>query len=63
MDPDAGSCGYIAPLVHTAIRCFEPIEYRYVLAAGRLEDIRAEFARRSEDVANPFFEALNQAAR
>ncbi len=52
-DPDAESCNYIAPLVNLAIRCFEPIEYRYFLTAGQLGEIRARFEeRRAEQFAS-----------
>ncbi len=53
-NPEAGSCGYIAPTVNLAIRCFEPIEYRYLLAAGTLPAIRAAFKVRAGE-RNPTF--------
>ncbi len=49
-DPGAEACNYIAPIVDLAIRCFEPIEYRYFLTAGRLEDIRARFGTYAEQM-------------
>ena len=55
MDPRAGSCGYIAPTVFMAIRCFEPITYRYLLTAGQLDTIRARFTARKSEVHNEMF--------
>jgi hypothetical protein len=48
-DPDAASCGYIAPIRRLALKCFEPVEYGYLLAAGQVEDIRAQFKAHMED--------------
>ena len=48
-DPDAASCGYIAPIRKLALRCFEPVEYGYLLAAGQVEEIRAQFKAHRED--------------
>ncbi len=56
-DPDAGSCGYIAPVVMLALRCFEPVEYRYLLTAGALDTIRARFAERAPGMENSCFGA------
>ncbi len=63
MDPRAGSCGYIAPIANLPIRCFEPIEYRYLLSAGDLSDIRARFKARRNDVTNDTFEAARAAGK
>ena len=42
-DPMAGSCGYIAPIRQMALECFQPVQYTYLIAAGQVEDIRAQF--------------------
>ncbi len=54
-DPGAEACCYIAPTVRLAIRCFEPITYRYLLSAGHLDTIRQTFAERRDTLCNELF--------
>ncbi|MBQ9358700.1 MAG: hypothetical protein IJT95_04085 [Abditibacteriota bacterium] len=42
-DPAAGSTNYAAPLISTAIRSFEPLEYTYLVASGSPEEIENAF--------------------
>ena len=51
MDPRAGSCGYIAPLRQMALISFKPVRYAYLISAGYLDDIRAQFRARRHDPA------------
>lgn len=52
MDPHASSTNYIAPTRHIRLACFKPLTYRYLICAGALEDIRAHFAARKDQITN-----------
>lgn len=54
-DPKAGPTNYVAPCKFLTIECFKPIEYSYLITAGRLDEIRANFkAHRGEFAGKQF---------
>ena len=55
-DPHAASCNYIAPLRVVRLQCFKPVTYSYLITAGQLEDIRARFKARKDDITNVSFD-------
>ena len=50
-DPANGATNYVAPLRTMGIRCFEPWEYSYVIAAGTIDEMRETF--------RSYYESLN----
>ena len=51
-DPAAASCNYIAPLKAVKLQCFKPVTYSYLITAGQLDDIRARFKARKDEITN-----------
>ena len=51
-DPDAGPCGYVAPLKRLKLVSYEALEYSYLLTTGSVEDIRATFTEHKDFSAN-----------
>ncbi len=51
-DPAAASCNYIAPLKILRLKCFKPVTYSYLITAGQLDDIRARFKTRKDEITN-----------
>lgn len=49
-DPANGATNYVAPLKTMGIRCFEPWEYTYVIAAGTIDEMRATFQNYHESL-------------
>lgn len=55
-DPNAISCNYIAPVSLVQLRCFDALTYSYLITAGQLNDIRAAFKARKDDITNQTFD-------
>ncbi len=51
-DPHAGSTNYIAPTRAIELKCFKPLCYSYLICAGQLDTIRAEFTARKDEIDN-----------
>lgn len=52
MDPAGGPTNYIAPTLHIRLQCYKPLTYSYLIVAGQLDDIRAKFTARKDDITN-----------
>ncbi|MBO4548409.1 MAG: hypothetical protein J5758_04255 [Abditibacteriota bacterium] len=51
-DPADGATNYTAPLITAAIESGKPLEYRYVITAGSIGEMRRTFAKYKDETAN-----------
>ena len=52
LDPMSRSTNYVAPLRSMKLKSFKPIEYSYLITAGKLEDIRRTFTENATLIDN-----------
>ena len=51
-DPKGESTNYIAPLCTFTLKCYQPFAYSYLLTAGTIDEIRANFTAHKDEIDN-----------